>query len=123
MQEAPNTQTRPGEKDTSDTYPSDCPEWAKNLIDQLKAAEIRLGNIAVDKNWSDHGDLQALMQRCYGENELSADQTDAMFKDICLKLAQSGFSKSKIAEFINSAFTESRMAYCDEREVGDAIGT
>ncbi len=109
-----------------------CPKWAEELILKIRAMEVQLGNVrpGMGKKGGDDWksqDLGKLMARLTAEDgdDLKAVEAaaEALFAKIAKGLSEEGFTPEEIAQFVNARVApESRLPYCDTREVMEALG-
>lgn len=103
-----------------------CPAWADNLIKQLEAMEIALGNIRPSgKDWSEN-DLEAVYNRAFANSDRDdrADEeaVEALFTKIAKDLAKEGFDAPAIAAMVNARVgAGGKLPYCDASEVRSAL--
>ena len=102
-----------------------CPAWADQMIRQIAALEIRLGNITkpTAHRTSDLEDLIRKTADDMGHTDEAA--VDALFQKVSRGLAEAGYDVDAITQFINAGVAviggPTRLPYCDATEVRDAL--
>lgn len=109
----------------------DCPKWAEELILKIRAMEIQLGNIRpgmtsskADEAWQSQ-ELGKLLDRLGEDGDtlrLTEEAVEGLFRKVAKDLTAEGFTPAQIVAFVNSRVApESRLPYCDAREVMEAL--
>ncbi len=100
------------------------PEWVKPALARILELEIRLGNIVADPKWQS-SDTDTLLDRVSGiseQDDYDDSVIESLFKKVCKALKDEGHEPKAIAAFINSEIrTGTKLKYCDETEVVDAL--
>jgi hypothetical protein len=102
-----------------------CPDWAAELINEIVAIEIELGNIIKETDWAQIPG-ESLVKRTFGDastyQELE-ERVEILFQKLSKALTKDGFDPEAIATFINVRATSqsSRLPYCNADEVTQAI--
>ncbi len=101
------------------------PDWVKPALARILELEIRLGNIVADPKWQSN-DTDALYDRASGlseQDDYDDSVIESLFKKVCKALKDEGHEPEAIAAFINAEIrTGTKLKYCDESEVTDALG-
>lgn len=102
-----------------------CPKWAALLIDEIRALEIRLGNIRTTDTeagaWQKAKLSEVLSRVDDDAHSFDESVVEAHFRRISARLLGEGFTAAQIATFINSRIpTGGRLAYCNADEVSEA---
>ena len=99
-----------------------CPQWARDIIDQIRQIEMKLGNIPPEQPWS--GDeLEAIQARAAKAGSVHEDNhvVDSLFSKLCAGLIKDGRSPDAIAQFVNVRIGyEKGPRYCSADEVTEA---
>jgi hypothetical protein len=101
-----------------------CPAWAVPLIREIRALEVRLGNIIDEQRDVHEVDLLRLAARVgdeMGDREPDEALVEQLFADVARRLANEGHSFAAIAAFVNEHMRSGRLPYCNAQEVRDAV--
>ena len=98
-----------------------CPKWAHELIEQIGALEIRLGNVRPSGDWK-AATLQDVYKRlAEGADSFDDSVVETLFQKVSQGLTQEGFGAADIAAFINVRIPSDRLPYCSAAEVAEAL--
>lgn len=101
------------------------PDWIVPALTRILDLEIRLGNIVADEKWQS-ADADQLLERITGlgeQDDFDESVIESLFRKVCRALTDEGYSPEEIAVFINTHIkTGSRLKYCNDVEVSEAIG-
>lgn len=109
------------DKDGKGASADGCPPWAEDLINQIVAIEVELGNITKEKDWtfSTADSLSAQAFDPASTKEELANRVDLLFEKLSKALHEQGHDPEQISGFVNNrAKSESsRLPYCNAAEV------
>ena len=101
-----------------------CPEWAAEMIDQLRQVEILLGNLPkVGATWQSDFAAKLIQRSVLATDEVFDEaKADLVFNRIVNKLSDEDYTVTEIVGFINLRLAyEQGPPYCDADEVIEAL--